>query len=285
MDEICGLPGLSHTELSETLTPLYGGCCESEIKLSAGEPLDIAAELAAMVRDVWKKKGMPYNVNKAVTGAFANHLWEAVTEGFGKGLDGLDYDTPDYTMLANLRANVYHFSAAKNYQQLKALTTALIGDDGRLRSFADFKAAAFDINDTHVNQWLKTEYDTAVGSAQMASKWVEIIKNKSTLTILEMDVVLDKQTSDICRPLHGIRKKIEDPFWLTYYPPNHFRCRSTVRQRSGSYTTPDSKIEQVDIPAMFRTNLAQNGLVFPEKHPYYIDAPAEVLIYKEETDG
>jgi hypothetical protein len=45
-------------------------------------------------------------------------------------------------MLANLQTDVYHFSAAKNYQQLKSLTGALVDDDGKVRSFSDFKKAA-----------------------------------------------------------------------------------------------------------------------------------------------
>ena len=70
---------------------------------------------------------------------------------------------------------------------------------------------------------------------------------------------------------------MDDPFWNVYYPPNHFKCRSTVRQRSGTYTTPDHKIEQAEIPPMFRTNLAKNGLVFPNEHPYWKDMPEEYL--------
>lgn len=71
---------------------------------------------------------------------------------------------------------------------------------------------------------------------------------------------------------------MDDPFWNVYYPPNHFKCRSTVRQRSGTYTTPDHKIEQAEIPPMFRTNLAKNGLVFPNEHPYYNHVPENALL-------
>lgn len=38
----------------------------------------------------------------------------------------------------------------------------------------------------------------------------------------------DERTSNICRNLADTIKKYNDPFWSSYYPPNHYRCRSTV---------------------------------------------------------
>ncbi len=231
-----------------------------------------------MVQDVWKAKGMPYNINKKIANAFAKELWSGTTKGYGKDIIGIDYNSPDYEMLKNLQNSVYQFSAAKNHQQLKALTQALIGDDNKIRNYSQFKQAAYQINDTHVNQWLKTEYNTAISSGQMASKWVQIEANKKTLGILEFDAVMDGRTSDLCASLNGVRKPVDDSFWSKYYPPNHFSCRSTVRQRGGSYSTPDSKIEYPDIPEMFQVNLAKEGLVFPKGHPYFNHVPEDALM-------
>lgn len=232
-----------------------------------------------MVQDIWKRKGMPETINKPVTAAFAKELWSGVVEGFGKDLPGIDYETPHALMLQNLQQSVYHFSAAKNYQQLKSLTQALVGDDNKLRTYSQFKKQAFAINDQHVNQWLKTEYDTAVAGGQMASKWTAIESSKDTLPMLEFDAVMDKRTTELCASLHGVIRPVDDPFWRQYYPPNHFGCRSTVRQRSGVRSTPIDKIEYPEkMPEMFKTNLAQRGLAFPPGHPYFKGLPDEVLI-------
>lgn len=255
-------------------------CCSdsnTQYKLAATDNDAFATELANMVQEVWKRKGMPKKIHKSVADTFANELWAGTTKGYGSDIISIAYDTPDYEMLANLQKSVYQFSAAKNYQQLKALTQALVGDDGKLRTFSQFKEVAFEINDTHVNQWLKTEYDTAIASGQMASKWVSIQSTKSSLGMLEFDAVMDARTSTICRPLEGVRKPVDDIFWNTYYPPNHFKCRSTVRQRSGTYQTPTSKINPPEIPDMFKTNLAKSGLVFPDKHPYYDGVPPNII--------
>lgn len=238
---------------------------------------EMAKALAAMVQDIWKQKGMPDKINKAVTKEFAKKLWSGVVEGYGQDLTGIDYDTPDANMLQNLQHSVYAFSAAKNYHQMKALTQALVGDDNKLRTYSQFKQQAFAINDTHVNQWLKTEYNTAICSGQMSSKWVKIQQDKATLTILEFDAIIDGHTTDLCRKLNGMRKPPDNPVWNIYYPPNHFGERSTVRQTTGK-ETPDSEIEEPEIPAMFRTNLAKSGLVFPKGHAYFKDLPDDILV-------
>lgn len=229
-----------------------------------------------MVKDVWQKQGMPYNINKKIVAAFAEELFAGVVDGFGDSFSTLEYGTPDYNMLANLQRDVYHFGAAKNYQQLKALTGAIV-DDGKVRSYSQFKKAAFDINDQHINQWLQTEYDTSIGSAQMASKWVDITGNEAT-KLLQFDAVLDERTSKICNELDGVIKPVNDAFWDTYYPPNHFNCRSTVRQLNDGEETPTSAIVYPEkMPAMFKTNMAKRGLVFPPDHPYYDGVPQSVF--------
>ena len=220
---------------------------------------------------------MPTGIDRTVTLFYAQTLWAGIEKGYGRGV-GLDYETPDHNMLAALQKNVYQFSAAKNYSQLKALTEALVDEGGKLRSKSQYFTAAKKINSDHVDQWLETERATAIGSGQMAGKWVTIQEQKKFLPILEYDAVLDGRTTDLCRSLDGVRKPVDDAFWNTYFPPNHFGERATVRQQSGGRITPDAEIVHPEkIPPMFKTNLAKNGLAFPAGHPYWVGCPPEVL--------
>ncbi len=251
-----------------------------DVTLSAED--DLVGGLTDMVQQIWKEKGLPEGtINKEVTTEFAKRFFNGVLKGYGKAgeqfaLGKLDYNTPDYNKLASIQKNCWQFAAAKNYQQLRALGNALIGDDGKLRTFSQFKEAAQAINNQQLN-WLKTEYNLAVAGGQMASKWVDIEKDEDLFPYLEFDAVMDNRTSEICRPLNGTTLPSSDPFWNMYYPPNHFGCRSTVRQRGGSYkTTPHHDIPSAEIPPMFRVNLAKEGLVFPPKHPYWEDIPAGI---------
>ncbi len=237
----------------------------------------LAKLMAAEVERVYNSKAMP-SLNKSITHAYASIFANAIEKGYGVNFDELDYNSTDFNAITNLINSAYQFAAAKNYTQLRQLTTALVDDQKKLRSFSEFKKVAYTITDAHNNQWLKTEYNTAIASAQMGSKWQDIQANRHTLPLLQMDVIVDAQTSDICKPLEGIIKPIDDPFWATYYPPNHFACRTIVRQLAKGKITPDNEIVHPEkVPPMFKTNLAQNGMLFPKDHPYFIGVPKEII--------
>jgi len=259
---------------------LHGCSCGADhtYKLAAGDDElinSLAKAWAEEAEKVWQKKGLPKS-SKKLTALYGKHFSNAIEEGYGQTLGGIDYDTPDGEMLKNLLKNVYQFSAAKNYTQLRQLTQALIDADGKLRSYSSFKKEAWQINDTHVAQWLKAEYELAVAGSQMASKWVDITNNPAT-KFLEFDVVMDSHTSDICRPLHKMIVSVADPMLRIYYPPNHFYCRTTVRQHSSGTPTPEHQRTFPEIQPMFQTNLGSQGLVFPSGHSYWNGTPAAVL--------
>lgn len=249
--------------------------------MSDGPEDDFVKLMIELITQVWTEKGMPSGmINKAVTAAFAEKLWNGAIEGYGLNFGDVDYDTPDYNMLKALQENVWHFSAAKNHTQLRELSQALVNKEGKLRTFAEFKLEAFKINSKHINQYLKAEYELAVTGGQMSSKWVDIQKNAETAPLLEFDAVMDKNTTEICRSLNGTILPINHPFWKTYYLPNHYGERSTIRQLSSGKITSEGNIPSADIPKMFQTNLAEDGLIFPKTHPYFIDNPDAVKDFK-----
>lgn len=252
----------------------YGHCkhVHGGYKLSAkdDELEALALELAKMYQQIWEEKKQPKNINKPVTTFFAEKLWKAAEAGMA-----IDYETVDDKLIKHLKENVYQFAGAKNYSQMKAITEALV-NEGKLREFTDFKAAAMSITADHMG-WLKTEYNTAVAGGQMASKWADIEKNKEILHLLQFDAVIDSQTTELCSGLNGVIRPVDDPFWNTYYPPNHFNCRSTVRQLRTGVVTDLKEIEYPEIPAMFQTNLAKEGLIFPKNSAYFKDVPKSVL--------
>ena len=253
----------------------HDSCChDNKIELPSLNEGQIDDIIAEITNHIYKTKGTASLENTQLTRMYASKYWNAVKKGYGNDLTDFDYTTPDWNMMASLNRDVYHFSAAKDYQQLKSLSQAVIGEDGKILSFSDFKNAASEINNEYVNTWLKTEYDLAVSGSKMAGKWVDI--QESGAPLLEFDAVMDNLTSALCSSLNGVVKPVNDPFWDIYYPPNHFRCRSTVKQRYSGAVTPSSSINYPDIPKMFQTNLAKDGLIFPKGSSYYKGLPADI---------
>lgn len=225
---------------------------------------------------MWERKAMERGYDPVLIQAYGERLSEAVRKGYGKDYVDVDYNTPDYRKLHSLEKNVWQFSSAKTYTQLKQMSDALRRPDGTLRTFEEFRIQTTLITGQQLRH-LKTEYQTAVAGAQMASKWDDIQRMKETYPLLEFIAVEDEHTTALCRSLDGVIRPVDDAFWMQFYPPNHYNCRSTVKQLRKGNITPDNEISRPDIPEIFRVNLGQRGLAFPEDHAYFEGMPVEVM--------
>lgn len=183
-----------------------------------------------------------------------------------------DWKTPDVEMLHRLTSDVWSFSAAKNWQQSRDLTLALRDENGKQREFGAFKEAAQKVCDKYNETWLQTEYNMAVASSQNAARWTQFTADANSIPFLRYQTVGDSAVRESHQLLDGITRAIKDSFWSTHYPPNGWNCRCEVVQAPG-VKTGTQNIPDVSIPEIFRTNLAQTGLIFPKNHPYYVDIP------------
>lgn len=233
--------------------------------------------LDKMVRSVWKNKTMPKEIDKALTEFYASEYWKGVEKGYGINLAEVDLNTPDYVMLRKLEESVYQFASAKNYQQLKSISQALLDEQGQIRNYNQFRTAAAEINNQFVNQWLQAEYNYAVASAQMASRWQQIQEDKKTLPLLRYDTVGDDRVRPSHQELEGVVRPVDDDFWDLYYPPNGWNCRCDVQQLdSGTITPLPSIVLPENMHEIFKYNSGKTGFAFPPGHPYYDGLPAQV---------
>lgn len=200
-------------------------------------------------------------------------LLNGVYEGYGKDFMSVDWDTPDYETLTRLTQNVFSFSAAKNYQELRTITDALRDEEGKLRTFSDFKEQVSSINQKFNATWLQTEYDTCIATATQSARWQEFKAQKNMFPFLRYQTAGDDSVRDEHRILDGVTKRVDDPFWKTYYPPNGWNCRCEAIQ------VPDDDVQETVnykapiVDPMFRTNCGEAGLIFPKGHPYFSGVP------------
>ena len=150
------------------------------------------------------------------------------------------------------------------------MSSALI-KSGKIVPFKEFREKAEQTYTLFNKVWLQTEYDTAIGQAQSARKWVEIEKNADVLPLLEYSAVLDRRTSDICRPLDGIIAPVGDPIWNKVAPLNHFNCRCLLLPLASGRKTSESvkkkKVEETEgmMEDLFKMNPGQSGYVFTKE--------------------
>lgn len=198
----------------------------------------------------------------------ARKLTDGVFEGFGKNIDGLLFNSPDYQMLSDLRENVYIFSGAKNYQQTRLISSLLTEKDA-ISSFGDFKKKATNIFNDYNRNYLTAEYNSAIAQSRSASQWMEIEKDKDVLPFLQYRTAGDGRVRPEHAQLDGIVKKVGDRFWDQYFPPNGWNCRcGTISLDEGTPTNTKGLVVE-NVPDIFRFNAGKQRIVFSPKHPYF----------------
>lgn len=200
-------------------------------------------------------------------------LFDAVKEGYQGNID----TWPDYTQKAKvlkaLRKNIYVFSAAKQYQQVKIMA-GMINLEGENIKWVDFKAMAGKVFDEFNINYLKAEYQTAVGQSQMAKAWVNVIENKDLFPMIEYKTQKDGRVRDAHAMLDGVVRPVNDPFWNYYMPKNGWNCRCFIVTHSKE--TKETEIPKdipewgsKEFPEIFKMNPGKDKIIFKKDHPYF----------------
>jgi len=122
---------------------------------------------------------------------------------------------------------------------------------------------------------LKTIYRTNLQSSYMSGRWKMQEENKEDRPVLEYVAIDDDVTTPVCQALNGVRRPVDDPFWNTNYPPNHFNCRSRVRaltkeqaEKRGGVTKKIPKMEDPKTGKMVKAKPSEGFNNNPGKKPF-----------------
>ena len=182
-------------------------------------------------------------IEKLIAGIYAGEitlqslpvdLYEAIAKvlnnGVKEGMLNVKFGKASKALKAELTENIYIFSGGKTFQQVREMQKYLLGADGYITPYNEFKKIALVIFEKYNKTWLETEYITAVGQAMNAVKWKDIERFKNIFPYIRYDAVMDAHTSEQCKLLNGTTLKVEDKFWDTHSPLQHFRCRCILTQ-------------------------------------------------------
>ena len=215
------------------------------------------------------KENLPVDLYQSI----AQFLEKGLLSGAGGPITS--FDGKDLDLIQELRTNIYMFSAAKTYQEVRGMTDLLYNEDDKVKPFDEFFEDARALYNNYNVNYAQTEYNTAVASGQMGVRWNQIEADKDVLPLLKMTVVEDAQTTEICEPLDGITLPVNDPFWDEFYPPNHWNCRSTVLQLDEGDISSKAEVDKAkehaeeDMQDVFRMNVGKDEIVFSPDHPYF----------------
>lgn len=256
--------------------------------------------IESLLMDIFTGDITPTDLSKSQYLSIANKLKKGLYEGFGGTLTA--FEGPPLELLAELRSNIYMFSAAKTFNQTLEMSEALTSGD-HILTWPEFKQKAADIYAKHNGGdylqgkkeagYLQAEYETTISEGQNASNWTRIMAQKDTMPYLQKNVVEDENTCEICGPLQGFTAPINHPAWRKLAGALHFRCRCFEIQLDktdgeAEYNAGKAnellKSQSELMQPMFRKNVYFEKEIFTKDSPYFI-VPKKYQGFAKENFG
>ena len=202
------------------------------------------------------------------------NLYNAVSKHLIGALEKIE-GTISKSLARELSENLQYFAGSKTYHFIKDLK--IIKNKDEIKTFSEFKAEALAVNEQYNVNWLSSEYATTIGQAQMCERWEQIMEQKEKLPFLQYSAVIDDNTSEICLPLDGITLPVDDEFWDSNSPENHYNCRCSIIQLDefDAEVTPKEEVESAEAKIneerqpLFSGNPYKDKEIFNSSHPYF----------------
>ena len=269
----------SYTSFNTALASLYE---EDLLKLSAGTPGPDFDDTA-----FFDAAGMVYNAGgfdpSQLNTPEARRLIAETVKQLDRAISsGVPHEVPEVVRHA-LENNAFIFSGFKAFHTLREVGLSLTTDKGEIKPFETFRKDVEQVNDRYNHNYLRAEYQHAVGSAIMAEKWERFVREADRYD-LQYRTAQDDRVREDHAILHNTTLPVLDPFWTEFFPPNGWRCRCDVVQvRKDKYPQSDPALAmlrgnnctEAAKQQIFRFNPGKELKLFPPKHPYY-KAPDDV---------
>jgi SPP1 gp7 family putative phage head morphogenesis protein len=234
-------------------------------------------QINELVESIFEGYTNIYNLPKNLYLKTADYLKEALYKGYGSEMDYFAYNTTNYKLLNEMRNNIYLFSGAKTYTQIKEMQSFMTKDNKGL-DFKKFKENALNTYEKYNVNYLASEYTTSITSGTNAVIFKDATENKELFPQLKYVAIIDSLTSDECKRLNGTIADTIDPFWHIHSPPMHWNCRCSLEKIS-VYDNKKSKSKvKLDLLAneigpkiqdTFKMNSGLDKEIFKKNHPYF----------------
>ncbi len=189
-----------------------------------------------------------------------------------EGVGAISYIDSEWGIKEALQQSNAVFAAFKTHQQYTELKKIVVGDDGKLKSFAAFKRDSKQIIGNYNQQWLRTEYNTTVARARTAVQWNKFQQTpgRNIKWIPSRAAIPDAIHKGYW---HTVLPQ-SDPFWATNFPGNRYNCKCDWALTDDPVT--DAPEVEIRPQAGLKENPCISRKVFGDDHPYQASAPRKV---------
>lgn len=210
---------------------------------------------------------------------FEPRMWREIlriiNEGTVEGLSSASYDvSQEEEFLKSLAHSNEVFSAFKVHDMGVDMAKKLIGADGKVKSFNDWKKDVAPIASHYCGSWLQTEYNTAMLRGQFAAEWKQYVADADIFPNLRW-MPTTSATPDEEHKVYWMNRltlPVSHPFWETHHPGDHWNCKCSLEQ-TDEVANPDvlGDIPEVKAQPGLKENPGITGNIFDESHPYIAD--------------
>lgn len=210
-----------------------------------------------------------------------------MNSGAVQGLsESINPPTHEEGFLRSIRHSNEVFSVFKTHEMGTKMADRLIGEDGKLRSFEEWRKAVAPIARHQVGSWLRTEYDTAVIRAHQAADWLEFEANKDIFPNLQWmpTTSVSPESSHQVFWTKPVILPVDDPFWQEHRPGDRWNCKCSLDatdadvQRLDPQERKEAAKPEHQAQRGLEGNPAYKGLI-TDKHPYYPESCAKCPFY------
>lgn len=155
-----------------------------------------------------------------------------------------------YSMDLKTRQMATTVSFLSSFEQVESVIHSLNKTLANGGTFQDFQKLVADAEIVLPRYYLDNVFRTNIQNAYGHGRWIQQERNKSSRPYLMYSAIEDSRVRPSHLALNRIVRHIDDPFWLTHYPPLGFRCRCTVIAITEAEAlkhgiTPDDKLPEV----------------------------------------
>ncbi len=211
-----------------------------------------------------------FDVSKEIEPQAWREVLRIINEASVEGLIDSGNETHEQAFLRELRHSNEVFSAFKCHSMGSQMQKRLFDEEGKLRSFQDWKKSIAPIASHQVGSWLRTEYDTAILRAHQASDWQEFERNRDIFPNLRWMPTTSPSSEAVHETFwaSGLTLPVDDPFWAENHPANRWNCKCSLEATDA----PSTGWEQSPNMPKAQQGLEENprhGHTFSDKHPYF----------------
>ncbi len=221
--------------------------------------------IKAAIRRIYERK---FNPMTEIDSGLFNTVWDMLNIATDTGYGKREPVDPDFDFYQALRHNNAVFSAFKVHRAQNDMAKLLLDSNGRLKSFEQWSKDVKPIASHQFDNWLRTEYDTAVLRARLAAEWKQFERESDVLPNLRWIPSVSIHPGADHRIFWNTVRPIDDPFWSQHRPGDRWNCKCGLANTDDP-VTDIPYIPSDDKPSPGLDNQPEkDAKLFSDTHPY-----------------